>query len=132
MSKLYLVKKIVKPKSLLLVPVALISLEIYFGIIGGYFLAKFYVEKICGKKIGKFLTCGSIFIPLNSKYKIHLHHWLYPSLILAGGSIFHVSFLLSPFLIGFFSGIASHDIVTDRDWYKVVKKREIKNFNAVN
>jgi len=124
-------KKIIKPKSLLALPVAVISFEIYLGMVIGYFLAKFYDEKIYGKKVGKFLTCKSIFIPLG-RYKIHVHHWLYASLILAGGVIFQVSFLTSPFLIGFFSGIISHDIIYDRSWYKVIKKKRELNFYGIN
>lgn len=97
---------------------ALISLKLFLGVVSGYFASKFYTDKVVGKKLGK-LTFGSVFIPFG-KYKIHLHHWLYPSLILGGGALIDAFFLAFYFPVGILLGIVLHDIATDKHWYRVV------------
>jgi hypothetical protein len=99
-----------------------ISLKFFVGVISGYLASNFYFNKVYGKKkFGKF-TLGSIYIPFG-RYKIHLHHWLYPSLILGWGAIVDAFFMAFYFPVGILVGIALHDFATDKNWYKVIIPR---------
>lgn len=117
-------RKIIKPTSLLPISVALFSFSVYLGGVLGYFSAKFYCTVIYGKKVGNFLTLKSILLPLG-KYKIHLHHWLYSFLILIVTIIYDISFLQSHFIMGFLAGLILEDIFHDKNWYRIIKKKEI-------
>jgi len=117
-----MIKKIIKPKKIFPLLVAFFSFDLYLGGVIGYFLSKFYDQKIYGKKIKKLgLKLDSILIPLG-KYRLHLHHWMYPLCLFLGAAIFKISFLFSPFIFGFFCGIIIHDLVWDRDRFKILRK----------
>lgn len=101
------------------------SRGIFFGIIFGYFLSKFYTEKIAKK--GFFPA--SIYLPLWKSYSLKLHHWLYPLFILSLILIFRPTKLFHPLFLGTLGGIAYHDFVTDSQWKKLIYKKEKNGSN---
>jgi len=112
MKKLHFLKpKLVKPKFFLGIPLALFSLEIYFGAIFGYFLTKFFTGKIpsLAFNIGK--------------WRLHFHHWLCGLGILI--SALHFNFLPLPqFSFGFLGGVVFQGISCYPDWHKILSKQK--------
>lgn len=104
--------KIPKPKILLSLPLALLSLEAYLGTILGYFSFKFF----SGKFPSLVFNIGN--------YRLHFHHWLYSLAILIPA--LHYNFLPFPqFSFGFLLGAAFQGIYCYRDWYKIlIRKKE--------
>jgi len=100
-----------KPKFLLSLPLALLSLEIYLGTLLGYFSFKF----LTGKVPSFAFNIGN--------YRLHLHHWLYSLAILIPG--LYYNFLPFPQLsFGFLAGAVFQGIYCYRDWYRVIIKRK--------
>lgn len=115
-----LMKKLsVNKKIFLSLPVALISLEIYFGIVFGYFLGKF----ISGKKPGENGLIKSIVINFGN-YKLHLHHWSLSLGILL--SNFLVSFYLPfpQFSLSFLGGLMLQGIICYPDWHRILIRKQ--------
>ena len=57
-------------------------------------------------------------------WEVHIHHWI--SGLLAISALCFIGFP-SPFpvfWIGTLGGLAFHDIYTDKDWYKVIYRKE--------
>ena len=114
-----LIQKIKKNKKFLLsIPVAFISLEIYFGIIFGYFFGKF----VAGKKSGQKGLVKSIILKFGN-YKLHLHHWLLSLGILI--SAFLASFFLPfpQFSLSFIGGLMIQGILCYPDWHKIIIRK---------
>jgi hypothetical protein len=108
--------KISKKKLLIGIPLALISLEIFFGIIFGYLAGKF----IAGKKAGYQGRIRSLAFNIGN-YRVHFHHWMYCLGILASFAHFQF-FPLSPlFSFGFFGGAIIQGF-TYPDWHSVLKR----------
>jgi len=112
MKKLHLLKpKLVKPKFFLGVPLALFSLEIYFGVLSGYFAAKF----LSGKIKSPAFNVGN--------YRLHLHHWVYGLTILI--SAIWYQFLPFPqFSFGFLGGVVFQGISSYPDWHRILFKKK--------
>ena len=107
----------ISKKFLLGIPLALISLEIYLGIIFGYFFGKFFAGKYDGRQRIKSLIFNI------GNYRLHLHHWLICSgvLILA---FFHNFFLFFPqFFFGILGGLIIQDLHLDSDWYRILIRK---------
>jgi len=102
-------------KFFLSIPLALISLEIYFGIILGYFFGKF----VAGQKPGQKGLVKSIILKFGN-YKLHLHHWLLSLGILI--SAFLASFFLPfpQFSLSFIGGLMIQGILCYPDWHKII------------
>jgi hypothetical protein len=114
-------KKILKPKFILGIPFAIISLEIFFGIIFGYFIGKFF----SGEKTGQRGKLKSAIFNIGN-WKIHFHHWLFCSLILISGLLY--KFIPFPqFSVGFLGGLIFQGISCYPDWYKIITKKK-ENF----
>lgn len=113
-----------KLKTLFPLPLAIFSLELYFGANLGYFITKLYLEKIVYKKFRFIRFPQTIFLPILPNYRIKLHHWLYGLLILIYVLIFKIPPFDTPFFIGFLSGVVYHDLVTDKEWYRLIYKKE--------
>jgi len=111
MKKLHFFKpKLVKPKFFLGIPLALLSLEIYLGVILGYFLTKFFTGKI-----------PSLAFNIGN-WRLHFHHWLYGLGILI--SAIWYQFLPFPqFSFGFLGGLVFQGISCYPDWYKILTKQ---------
>jgi len=79
-----------------------------------------------GKTNGERGRLRSFFIPLG-KRKIHLHHWLISSWIMAFAMLKGV-FIISPeVFFGFLGGLVFHGIYYYTDWYKILVRRRVQN-----
>ena len=112
MKKLHFIKpKLVKPKFFLGILIALISLEIYLGIILGYFLTKFFAKKV-----------PSVAFDIGN-WRLHFHHWLIALGILI--SALYYNFLPFPqFSFGFLGGLVIQGISSYPDWHKILFKKK--------
>jgi hypothetical protein len=99
------------------------SLETFLGTILGYLFAKIYTEKI----ILKLGLPRSFFIPFFKNLRIKLHHWLSGILIILFGILFQIHILLEPFSLGCLIGVIWHDFQTDREWLKIVFRKNESN-----
>lgn len=104
----------VNKKFLLSIPVALISFEIYLGIIFGYFLGKF----ISGKKPGERGLIKSIVINFGNR-KLHLHHWLLSLGILLSNFWTSFSLPFPQFSLSFLGGLMIQGIICYPDWHRI-------------
>ena len=111
-----------KKKIMLATPIALISIEIFVGVIAGYITGRI----LSGKQDGQRGIIRSIVLQMGS-YRLHFHHWLACTGALA------IFFLHSPpifahFSYGFLGGVIFHSIFSYSDWYKIITKPRSKNF----
>jgi len=107
----------INKKFLLGIPIAVISLEIYLGIILGYFFGKFFAGKQDGRQRIK-----SIIFNIGN-YKLHLHHWLI-SLAILISAFFHNFFpFFSQLFFGILGGLILQDLYLDSNWYRVLIKK---------
>jgi len=113
--------KISKPKILLSLPLALLSLEIYFGALSGYFLSKYLSAKETGQKNRWW---KSIVFRIGN-WQIHLHHWLYGLVILALATFLNITFPFPRFSYAFLGGAIFQGIYCYRDWYKILFKKKV-------
>jgi len=91
--------------------------SLIIGSLWGYFLAHFYSKK--EKKFSKFLK--PVFIKIRS-YQIHLHHWLWPSGLMALGFLLKISLICHPFSMGLLLGLIYQDINCDPYWKRIIIK----------
>jgi len=107
----------INKKFLLGIPLAIISLEIYLGIVLGYFFGKFLAGKYDGRQRIK-----SIIFNIGN-YRLHLHHWLVSSIILIS-ALFNNFFPFFPQLFfGILGGLILQDLYLDPNWYRVLIKK---------
>jgi len=88
-----------------------ISVLFCFGIIIGYVLMKYLSSKV-----------KSIEFSLGN-YKIHLHHWLYSSLVLTAMLITDIYSFLPALILGVGGGFVFQGIYSYDDWYKILKRK---------
>lgn len=120
MEKLKFLKpKLVKPKFFLGVPLAVFSLEIYFGAIFGYLLAKFF----SGKETGLPGKINSLAFNIG-KWRVHFHHWLYGLGILI--SLFFIGLSLPQFSFGILGGLIFQGIFSYKDWHRVLVRKKLE------
>lgn len=105
----------VNKKFLLSMPVALISLQIYLGIIFGYFLGKF----LSGEKTGQSGVIRSIVLNFGN-YRLHLHHWILSLGVLIFNFLTSFSFPFPQFSLSLLGGFAIQGIICYSDWYKIL------------
>lgn len=113
--------KISKRKIFLSLPIALISFEIYLGILTGYLMGKIFSGKETGKPGIKKSTIFNL-----GRYQIHIHHWIAGAGIIASALIFNFSFPYPQFSYGFLGGIIFQGILSYSDWHKIL----VKKYNA--
>jgi Na+/glutamate symporter len=99
------------------IPVALVSFELFFGVLLGYLIGKF----IAGKETGEIGKVKSLNFKIGN-YKIHLHHWLYSSGILTSFILFNFSPPWPQFSFGLFGGLIVQGIISYSDWHKILTK----------
>lgn len=110
---------ILKQKVIWGAPLALLSFQLYMGVLAGYFLAFF----VAGKKTGERGKVRSLAFDLGS-YRLHLHHWLLGSAALVISWQYDVSILTSNLGYGFMGGMIFQGVACYSDWHKVlIKKR---------
>ncbi len=100
------------------IPVALISLEIYFGIIFGYIISKI----LSGKKTGQLGIIKSRVFNIGDR-RLHLHHWIFGLGILISVLIFKFSLPLAPFSFGILGGWVFQGIYDYSDWHKILIRK---------
>ncbi|XOB40510.1 MAG: hypothetical protein ACKKMR_00660 [Candidatus Nealsonbacteria bacterium] len=104
--------KINKSKLLLGIPLALISLRIYLGVLFGYFFARFLSTRI-----------NSIILSIGS-HKLHFHHWIMGFIALIFILWYSFSPLIDQLVFGFLGGLIFEGISSYPDWYKVIIRKE--------
>jgi len=107
----------ISKKSFLAIPIAIVSLEIYLGVIIGYFCGKFFAGKYDGYQRVK-----SIFINLGN-YQLHIHHWIASIIIGTIAAVFNLFPFFSPFFFGVLGGLVIQDLYLDEDWRHVIIKK---------
>lgn len=105
-------------KFLVAVPLAIVSFEIYFGVLVGYIGAFF----IAGKETGKPGKFKSLIVDLGS-YRLHLHHWLLGLGCVPLAAHFNLSFLSDQFFVGMAGGLVYQGITCYSDWHKVIFRK---------
>lgn len=101
------------------ISVMLISFSLGASLIIGYIVARLIAgSKTKGK--GRF---PSIAFTLRG-YKIHIHHWLTFSSVLAAALIFQFSIFSTEIFYGFFGGVVFQGITFYEDWRQVIKKEK--------
>ncbi len=108
--------KIKKSRFLWGVPLALISFEIYLGVILGYLCGMFFAGKYDGHQRVK-----SIIFNIG-KYRLHLHHWLVCLVILVPALLYNFFPFLPQFFSGILGGLIIQDLHLDDDWHRVLTK----------
>jgi len=100
-------------------PLALFSLEIYLGVLMGYFTAKL----LSGEEPGIPGKVKSLRFGIG-KYQLHLHHWVICLGILISGLTLKF-FPFSPQLsCGILGGVIFQGITCYPDWYKILSKQK--------
>ncbi len=107
-----------KSKVLLGLPLALVSLEIYFGTLLGYFITKFF----SGKQTGSPGKIKSLAFNIGD-YRLHLHHWLLGLIVLIF-AIWHQFLPFSHFSFGFLGGLIFQGIFCYSDWRRILTKEK--------
>lgn len=102
--------KIQEAKILMGIPVAIFSIEAYFGIIAGYFMGNLGSPRI--KSL--VFTFG--------KYRFHLHHWIIGSICLVLISIYNFSLLPTNISLGILGGWIFQGLCYD-DWHQIITKK---------
>lgn len=110
-------KKFALPATTLIVS-GYISLLFALGVIIGYLGTHF-----CHKKITKKRRLQSVNIKLG-RWRIHFHHWLMGGVGLLLLLLFGILHLLPRVCLGIAAGLMFHDFYSDKDWYKVILKRQ--------
>lgn len=106
-----------KSKVILGLPFALVSLEIYFGTVFGYFITKF----LSGKQTGCPGIVRSVAFNIGD-YRLHLHHWLLGLMVLIF-AVWHQFLPFSHFSYGFLGGLIFQGIFCYSDWCQVLVRR---------
>lgn len=105
-----------KPKVLLGIPLAIFSLEIYFGTLFGYFITKFF----SGKQTGCPGKIKSVAFNVGD-YRLHLHHWLLGLMVLIFAA-WHQFLPFPHFSFGFLGGLIFQGIFCYSDWRRIFIK----------
>ena len=99
--------------------VMLISFSLGASLIVGYFVARFFAGSKTKEK-GRF---PSIAFTVRG-YKVHIHHWLSFSSVLAAALIFQFSVFTQEIFYGFLGGVVIQGITFYEDWRHVIKKEK--------
>lgn len=108
----------INKKFLLSIPLVLISLQIFLGIVLGYFLGKL----LSGKKPGQSGKIKSIIFYFG-RYKLHLHHWLVFLSILILTLLTSLFFPFPKFSLSFLGGLMIQGIVCYPDWHRILVRQ---------
>ena len=101
------------------IPVMLISFSFGASLVIGYIAARF----ISGSKTKERGYFPSIAFTLCG-YKIHVHHWMAFTSILAAAMIFQFSVFTQEIFYGFLGGVVIQGITFYEDWRHVIKKEK--------
>ena len=107
----------VNKKSFLALPIAIVSLEIYLGVIIGYFAGKFLAGKYDG-----YQRIKSIFINIGN-YRFHIHHWMASIIVGVIAAAYNLFPLFTPFCFGVLGGLIIQDLYLDEDWRHIIIRK---------
>ena len=107
--------------------ISLIAVLVFFGVISceSWFVAFLATKYLSGRTDGKQGIVRSIIISPWRNYQLHLHHWF---LALIVGGVFAVNgfYILTPeAFYGALSAIVFQGIYCYKDWYRVMKRRNV-------
>jgi hypothetical protein len=121
MEKLKFIKpKLIKPKKLFFgMPVALFSLETFFGAIFGYLLTDFF----SGKEAGLQGRIKSLAFDLG-QWRIHFHHWMWGLGILISVFIININLPFNHFSYGVLGGMIFQGISCYPDWHRIIMRKK--------
>lgn len=95
-----------------------------FGAASGFYLAELFMKKYVGTGRIKLLKFDY------KNWEIHIHHWIWPGLIIIIAGLVSTVAAIPLFILGFFNGLIFHDIYTDKkwrdnekSWYQVVYRK---------
>ena len=111
--------KLPKRKFLLTIPLAVVSFEIYFGMLAGYVGAFF----IAGKETGMQGRFKSLVLDLG-RYRLHLHHWVLGLGIIPLVMHYNLALLSDQFFIGLMGGVVYQGVTCYNDWHRVLFKKK--------
>ena len=97
------------------------SFLLFLGLVAGYFASKLYCKVF---RIDEH-SDKRIFIDINEKWKIHMHHWILGLIFLVLILVVNL-FKLPIFFLGGVIGVIAHDIYDFNDWHKVLVKNEAR------
>ena len=106
------IPKINIKKIILGIPIALISVRVYLGVIFGYLFARFLSQRL-----------DSVIFSIGN-YDLHLHHWMMGLAGFALFLIFSFSPLLEQLFIGFLSGLIFEGVTSYSDWHRILTRKE--------
>jgi len=121
MNFLNFLKNKFKKKFIFLFLFLVISYGYFLFLIGGlwgYFSAKF----LAGKKEGEQPKIFKSLIIKIKNWRIHLHHWLYSTLLLILGVILKLPIIHNELFLGFLLGVIYQGINCYQDWKLIIKK----------
>jgi hypothetical protein len=110
-------RKILSSKILWGIPLALISFQLYLGVILGYLAGKLF----SGKETGCHGRVKSLTFNVG-QWNVHLHHWLWGLGVLIAG-IFYDFLPFPKFSFGFLGGLIFQGIICFPDWHRVFEKQ---------
>ncbi|MDA1337415.1 MAG: hypothetical protein O3C23_01480 [bacterium] len=106
------------PNASLGVLTMLISLELGFALLAGYFVARF----CAGEKTSERGRFPSLAFDMGD-WRVHLHHWLIFSAILVTAVIANF-FIVAPFVFyGFLGGVIAQGVLYYDDWPRVIVRQ---------
>jgi hypothetical protein len=105
-------------KFILSIPLALVSLQIFFGIVIGYIIGKF----LSGKKVGQSGIIKSIILQIG-RYRLHLHHWLFSLSVLLLSLMVDFLLPLPKFSLSLLGGLTIQGIICYPDWHRILVKQ---------
>jgi hypothetical protein len=111
--------KVLKRNFLLLIPLAIISFEIYLGVTIGYITARI----LSGKETGKKGIVKSLVFDVG-KYRIHLHHWILGASMIPIAIYYNITFFSDKLIMGILGGLSYQGIISYKDWYKILFRKK--------
>jgi hypothetical protein len=100
----------------------LISFELGFALLAGYFAARFFAGKKTAAPNWKHFPSLAFSV---GDWRVHLHHWLVFSGILAATAFAHF-FIVAPFAFyGFLGGVIAQGVLHYDDWPRIVSRQKI-------
>ena len=111
------IKKLVFPGLALMISIYG-SLAFALGLVIGYISTNLFCKKLVdtGKIKRVVLDHGN--------YNVIFHHWIIGLFILFVGIVTQLIYATPIFWVGCVGGLILHDLYTDKEWYKVVCKKE--------
>lgn len=100
------------------IPLAIISFEIYLGVLIGFLGAIF----LAGKETGKQGYVKSVILDCG-KYKLHLHHWLLGLSFVPLAVHYNLAFFSDQFALGMMGGLIYQGITCYNDWHRVIIRK---------